>query len=367
MANATEAPFWGPEWMAASQRQWADWADWWRQHAEPDPKAPTGSQGWAEVLERWGRILSPPAPPKSSELLERLLDQSRAFLQFGEQFAAGLAESSNVFQTAEEWRRALQKLAESWGSGAEPPADAAIAAFWKLPFDTWNRTLSSASLFPGDFLEAQKPETWSRIADDLHRDLARFLSVPGLGYTREVQEQGQELVRLVIEYQRAAQAYAATFRTLSLDTLERLQGRLSDRAKQGDPITSLRGLYDLWVDSSEEAYFALVSTEAYAEAYGRMVNALMALKRHGRNIVDEVVGALGLPTRQGLATLQQRQQELRREVATLRRGVTDAGSLRAEMTQLRTDLERLRTNPARRSAPRPRRARKADHNVSEEG
>jgi class III poly(R)-hydroxyalkanoic acid synthase PhaE subunit len=81
----------------------------------------------------------------------------------------------------------------------------------------------------------------------------------------------------------------------------------------------LRALYDVWVDSSEEAYFALVATDAYAEAYGRMVNKLMALKKHGRNMVDEVVGAMGLPTGHGLNTLHQRQQELRREVVALRR------------------------------------------------
>ena len=210
-------------------------------------------------------------------------------------------------------------------------------------------TVSSASILPGDFLESHKPEAWSGLAEGLHQNVTRFLSVPALGYTREVQEQGQELGRLSLEYQRAVQAYVLTFRDLALQTLDRLQRRLAERADRRDPVTSLRGLYDLWVEASEEVYLEVVSTDAYAQAYGRMVNALMALKNHGRNIVDEGVGAMGLPTRRSLSTLQQRQQELRREVVALRR----------ELAELRVAREDGKPRADRgEGAPRPRRRAK---------
>jgi class III poly(R)-hydroxyalkanoic acid synthase PhaE subunit len=360
MADAPNAPLWGTEWIEANQRYWDAWTQLW------PPSAEAGSSGrrppeppWDQAMERWWRIMSPPTPPSSRELIERLLEQGKTFLRFGEELTASMARAGGAFQSQDDWQRALRTIAESWQAGFNQSAgDAGFATFWNLPFDTWSRTASAASVFPGDFLESHKPETWGRFADGLHRNMERFLSVPALGYTREVQEQGQEMVRLTLEYHRALQAYSMAFRDLATETLGRLQKRLAERAEQQDPVTSLRGFYDVWVDCSEEAYLELVSTDSYAEVYGRMVNALMALKHHGRNLVDEAVGAMGLPTRHGLNTLQQRQQELRREVVALRRELAAMRSVREELAALRREVDGRKPKPPAGAKSRPRAAAK---------
>ena len=346
MADTSTSPPWGDNWLEANQRYWDAWTRLWDKPAERPVPGPQPDPGWAEAADRWWKVMTPPVPPSSRELFDRLLEQGKTFLRFSEALTASTKQAGGAFHSQEEWQRALRTIAEHWQAGfGQPPADPGFAAFWKLPFDTWSRTASSASMFPGDFLESQKPESWGgRFADGLHRDMERFLSVPALGYTREAQEQGQEMVRLGLEYQRAVQAYGMAFRNLGTETFNRLQQRLADRAERREPVTTLRGLYDLWVDAAEEAYLELVSTESYAEVYGRMVNALMAVKHHGRNMVDEAVGAMGLPTRHGLSTLQRRQQELRREVTALRR-----------------ELEALRPQPSQATAPRPRGGKRKPH------
>jgi hypothetical protein len=65
-------------------------------------------------------------------------------------------------------------------------------------------------------------------------------------------------------------------------------------------------------------------TDEYAAIYGRLVNALMALKHHSQNLVDEAVGAANLPTRRGMTTLQCRQQEVRRQIVALRSELGEA-------------------------------------------
>jgi poly[(R)-3-hydroxyalkanoate] polymerase subunit PhaE len=357
MADAPDAPAWGTEWIEANQRYWDAWTNLWPPSSVPSSSAADAPTiPWAEALEQWRKLMSPPTPPSSRELMEHLMEQGKAFLRFAQALSSSAARPGSAFQSPDEWRLALRAIAESWQAGfARPAGDGGFAAFWNLPFDTWSRTVSTASVFPGDFLESHKPETWGKFADGLHRDLERFLSVPALGYTREVQEQGQEMVRLALEYHRALQAYGMAFRDLGMDALNRLQRRLAERR---EPITTLRGLYDLWVDCSEEAYLELVSTDSYAEVYGRMVNALMALKHHGRNMVDEVVGAMGMPTRHGLNTLQQRQQELRREVVALRRELAVVRSVQGELAELRRELESLKAKAPPGGSSRPRAAAK---------
>jgi hypothetical protein len=60
-------------------------------------------------------------------------------------------------------------------------------------------------------------------------------------------------------------------------------------------------------------------------------------------MVDEIVGALGMPTRRGLSTLQRRQQELQREIVALRRELGEARSLRGEVAGLQRELQALRS------------------------
>jgi polyhydroxyalkanoate synthase subunit PhaE len=317
VVDTQEAPSWGEAWVDANRRYWEAWGSVLRE--TQDSVAGSARAPWAESLEQWFKLMAPPMPPTSRDIFERLTEQAAAFQQFGEQLSATLTQ---------------------FGGSSD-----GLAAFWKLPLDTWSRTVSSASLFPGDFLESHKPDVWNTLAEGFQRNLERFLSVPALGYTREAQEEGRELIRLALEYQRALQTYTATFQSIVPDSLTRLQQRLAQRE---EPVTTLRALYDLWVDTSEEVYLELVATEDHAQAYGRMVNALMALKNHGRNLVDEIVGALGMPTRKGLNTLQRRQQELRREIVGLRRELEEARAVREELADLRRDVQALRKQTSRK-------------------
>jgi polyhydroxyalkanoate synthase subunit PhaE len=325
MAKTSAPPFEGENWAEATRQYWDAWRGLWQQGMD------AATQGTKAATST-----APPDP------FQALMDQGKLFVQLGEALAAALQRSGDALRSAEQWQQVFQTAADAWraGLGSSAPDVAGLNTAWTLPFDTWSRTFSSASLFPGDFLEQFKPETW---AGDLHKHLERFLSVPGLGYTREWQEEGQEFARLGLEYQRALQDYLTLFQQLNLDTFERLQRRLVELGEADKPITTLRGLYDTWVDSSEAAYFDLVNTEGYAETYGRLVNALMALKRHGRNMVDEVAGAMGLPTGHGMNTVQRRHQELRREVAAMRAQLAQAQAGLEEIEALRQEIERLRS------------------------
>ena len=55
----------------------------------------------------------------------------------------------------------------------------------------------------------------------------RFLSVPGVGYTRESQEQYQRLSRLLLDYQQALRDW--------VELVQTLEGLASLAGKQGDP------------------------------------------------------------------------------------------------------------------------------------
>jgi hypothetical protein len=112
------------------------------------------------------------------------------------------------------------------------------------------------------------------------------------------------------------------------------------------------------VQSCEEVYADQVRTPRYAQLHGRLVNALMALKRHQGMMVDEALGAMNMPTRAELRTLQDRVQEDRRENKRLRLEL-EALAEKVEKLGQQAVVSASAQPPARRSAGTGAPAKKA--------
>ena len=132
-----------------------------------------------------------------------------------------------------------------------------------------------------------------------------------------MQAKQRELIRLVGEYQKAHEEYSDFFSNLGERSIERLRHRLEAYRKAGEVIDSARSLYDNWVATCEEVYGEQVKTAEYARIQGRLINALMKVKRQFGIMVDDQLGTLNMPTRRELRTLQDRIQDNRREIRSL--------------------------------------------------
>jgi class III poly(R)-hydroxyalkanoic acid synthase PhaE subunit len=201
-----------------------------------------------------------------------------------------------------------------------------MMAFWEMPFDNWQRMVSSLSLVPSDLLRNMP-----------HNDgIERFLSAPGLGYMREEEGQYKQLMQRVVTYQRALSEYMQFFSNLGMLSANRLHEKVQELVDEGKQIDSARGLYDLWVSSSEEVYGEQVMTPEYAKIHGKLVNALMAVKQKLSQLVDETLGGLNMPTRRELRTLQDRLQDSRREHKALQ---AEVEVLKEQVLELRKPVK----------------------------
>jgi polyhydroxyalkanoate synthase subunit PhaE len=351
MTETAPSPSGSNEWIDLQRKYWDAWSQLCQQTLTSDLLPTDLPNPWAQALDHWWKAVAPGVPPQNQDLIKKMMEPGKSFFGISEEFTRFLGSLSEPAKSWGNWQELfLSRIGELKTTLSQTSAEGAAKAthglfpFFEMPMDTWTRTFSSASPLPGDFLQVLKPEG---LADDLHDQIGRFLSVPGVGYTREWQEQAQRGVRLLLDYERALQEYTQLLSKASIDTLERLSKKVIDRAEKGGEIKSLREIYDLWVDCCEEAYNDIVFTKEYQDAYGNLVNALMALKHHGQSMMDELVGALNMPTHKGVTTLQCRQQELRRELRDIHSRLgehvskADLEGVQAELDALRTDLDKL--------------------------
>jgi len=250
-------------------------------------------------------------PADSTGFVTKMLDQGKVYYILCEQFSKLLKKINEYSKTSEDWQAALndqfEEMKKIFIQGDTKGGVPGILGAWHmLPLDTLQRSFSSATVLPGDFLEDLKPESLEKVTD-------KFLSIPGVGYTRESQEQLQEGIRLWSNYQKVNMEYNHAMNAVSLKALDNMRIKIIGMAEHGKEINSLREIYDLLVDCGEEAYAEFTRTEMFSDLYGRLTNALMAVKNHGRHIIDEIQSGLNMPTRRGMNTLQKRQQDMRRE------------------------------------------------------
>ncbi len=322
----SDSPFWNEDWMKTQQKYWENWTEMSRKAMglEKPARSPLES-----AMDHWWQGIAPGTNDFNRDFMNKMMDQSKSFFRMAESYYQNAGESQSWLDATNRTVADLQKMfsgnMENVFSGAETAGDDALhkmMAFWEMPMDNWQRMVSSLSLVPGDVLR-NMPH---------NEGMERFLSAPGLGYMREEEGQYKKLIQRVVEYQRALAEYMRFFSNLGMLSANRLREKVQELVDEDKQIDNARGLYDLWVSSSEEVYGEQVMTPEYAKIHGKLVNALMALKQKLSLMVDESLGGFNMPTRRELRTLQDRLQESRRAYKSLQ---LEMDLLKEQMMELR--------------------------------
>jgi class III poly(R)-hydroxyalkanoic acid synthase PhaE subunit len=347
-------PFSPESWLDAQRKYWDAWIDMTRQAGGATAASQAADNPWATALEQWWKAVSPMtsgSAPLLQDFFDKLIGMGKSYFSMAERVAGMPGEGQKAGDAVSDWLDQMRKAFGAWGASLgtqQDPQMRDFMSFWDMPLDTWQRTVSSFSPFPGDVLKAVHPEGADAMAGDMREHLDRFLSMPGVGYSRESQEQYQQLARLMLDYQKAMQDYAIALSKVGVKSTDRFQEKLAEVTASGEPVSSLRAFYDLWVDACEEVYGDFAMTGEYSEMYGEMVNALMAVKHHGSLLVDEMLESMNMPTHREINTLHRRLHEMRRDYRVLR----------SEVEQLRDERQGSSAAPTARTTRKKAPARK---------
>ena len=353
MAEENTLPPFNQAWLESQKQYWEAWGKLTRETLGHGAQIPDLSQG----LDLWWKTVGQLAPEPGREVFQRFVDQGKQFLQFNEQFLKSFQDLGKVPATPEAWRTFWEQSLHNLQAGMNQLASGNTGMFnlWNPVMEQWRKAAGKLTAMPTHNWLNMPLDGYPQMGipgmDEYQRNLGKLLAMPGVGYTREWQEQSQALARLWMEHQKAYQDYNEVFSRVGVNTMKRFQDKLMSLSGGENPVSTLRELYDLWVDCAEDAYAEMVNTEEYAEANARLVNTLMAWKQEGRSMVDEVLGMMNLPTRRELDSVHKRIKEMRKH----QRAAGDA-ALHAEVAALRAELAALKgeTGDAAARKPSPR-------------
>lgn len=279
--------------FAMGKQMWDTWTGLAQEAASP------ATPSWGQPFEMFSKMASG-GGNEFGQTAEKMTAHGRQFVDFLQSLASRMAggEQLAVHDIGSLWRRAL--------GGSNPLLDALRTA------------------------TGEGARSFEKLAEDIGAMFAQARGqlmpgwdTPAFGYTREMQERWQTLLRAKSEYFEKTAAYHALLLKASQRGMEYFENKLAERSEPGRQIESARSLYDLWVDAAEEAYSEIALSPEFRGVYGEMVNAQMRLRQAVQIEVEEQTRALGMPTRTEVDGSHQKVHELQREVRALKRQLSD--------------------------------------------
>ncbi|MBU6475007.1 MAG: hypothetical protein KGQ70_03495 [Alphaproteobacteria bacterium] len=297
MANTSSAQQNG-DWFSSQKQYWDNWFEQQRNFFGAAAGPQQGPQAqWAELLQTWQKALS--GGQEADKMADvRQFQQyftraGEAYLGMLQQFYQGTGQAKPLNEMVQEWIESLKKAFAGQMDFSGMPGFPGMVAAGKDPF---------AALDPLNF----------------------FAGMPGIGYTREKQEQLNHLYQMWEAYQAKTRDYAASMAKVGLEAAQKFQDYVVHPPEGAAPLTSLKEVYAKWVDICEDIYARYAMTEEYTRLYGEVVNALMAFKKQQNKITDEVLDQFNMPTRAEADSLHKRLHALQREVAELKAALKPA-------------------------------------------
>ncbi len=324
MSDTKSTTDWSRDWQAMQQQYWNAWSDATRQAAgqTQQPNMP-----WHEGLEQWSRMFGDSG--KQSETTDRLMSSAKNYLALMQSMLGAASGKNTGAAPMRAWTDALRNGFNLPGIDASL-LNNPMAAMLKGISGHGAQGFESLSENLMPFLAQAKQEGMS------------WLNVPAFGYAREHQEHYQKMLVAFGEYQEALKNYNALILKSSQRSFGIFEDKLAERSEPGRQIDSMRALYDLWVDSAEEAYAEIALSEEFRKVYGDVVNAQTRVRAQIQQEVERIGTDLGMPTRTELNSVHKRLHDLRRKLHDA--NATDAS---AQIDALRTEVRELKQALAR--------------------
>jgi len=293
----------GSDFEALARQYWTAWGDAMRGAATPaghaaGPQAAgmqAGVKAWHDGIDWWTQLVHGKRS-EVNDVVERFNSQARSWYGQMQGVAAQFAgQNAGAGDVARAWKQALGAV----GENPFPEMFRAMRGQGQQGLDQWIEDASP-------YLDAWK------------REGASWLGMPAFGFARERQERMQALVQAQVDYQDKSSAYNALMMKSAQRAYEVFEDKLAERSEPGRQLQSARAMFDLWIDSAEEAYAEIALSPEFRKVYGELVDAQMRVRSGMQKEVEQMSEKLGMPTRSEVDSAHRKIAELERQLRRMR-------------------------------------------------
>ena len=272
-----------------ARQYWSAWGEAMRQAGMGAAPAAHATPHWQQAVDWWSQLM-PGGQSQANDAVSRFNRQASDWYGQMQQVAAQFAgQDSSAADVSQAWRRALGAN----GDNPFPDMFKAMRGKGAHGLDEW--------------LEQAKP-----YLESFQQQAQRWQQAPAFGQYREHQERWQALQQAQQDYQHQTGEFNALMMKCAQGAFEVFEDKLTAHEEPGRQITSARALFDLWIDSAEQAYAGIALSQEFREVYGALTNAQMRLRAAIQLEVEQMTGLFGMPTRTEIDSAHRKIAEMER-------------------------------------------------------
>jgi class III poly(R)-hydroxyalkanoic acid synthase PhaE subunit len=239
----------------------------------------------------------------------------------------GMAPALEHFnRQSRDWLAQMQQVAAQFVGRDHSAAD--VSKAWRDAFGGSHPFAGLIDGMRGPGLEnfMQWSETTAPWLAGMRNEAMKSLGMPAFGFTREHQERLQALGQAQLRLQSAQDSYGKLLADISKQAFDRFESKLIEREEPGRQLSSVRALFDLWVDAAEDAWAQAALAPEYRRAFGELANAQMQLRSTAQAIGEQTATQLGMPGRTELDSAHRKIAELDRQLRRMQRTAAHVAS-----------------------------------------
>ena len=275
---------------AMARQYWSAWGDAMRQGGMAGAAPPQPARQWQQAVDWWSHLL-PEGRSQANDAVGRFNQQASQWFGQMQQVAAQFAGRDNSARdVGQAWRQAM---------GANGDGN---------PFpDLFKAMRGPGAHGMDEWLDQVKP-----YLEGFQQQSQRWQQLPAFGQYREHQERWQALQLAQQEYQQQSEVFNALMLKCAQRAFEVFEDKLIAHEEPGRQITSARALFDLWIDSAEQAYAVIALSAEFRKVQGALTNAQMRLRAAIQLEVEHMTALFGMPTRTEVDSAHRKVADLER-------------------------------------------------------
>jgi poly[(R)-3-hydroxyalkanoate] polymerase subunit PhaE len=235
------------------------------------------------------------------------------------------------------WSENQKSLFDAWVQGKPPPMAfrgeapptgdpmkqaAEISELMRQSMEQWAEAAKSAwgkkgGLDADSIKQFFDPAEWKRAGSHFDMGLEKLTEGPTYATLWDLDRKTLALQKLWVERAKAVETYWEIVQRAWGKALERFTKAMADA--KGEPITSGRGMLDLWLATANKALVEMHRSEEFLEAQRMMTRSSTEYRLAEREIAEAFCEQHHIPTRTEVDELQKTVAELRRELRALKK------------------------------------------------
>lgn len=167
-------------------------------------------------------------------------------------------------------------------------------------------------------------KTFHSLFNAFDSTIGRIFHVPPVGKDREKIELLLRGIDELSVYTAKNIEYQHTMYLTGMTAMEKVVEKLAEKLKSGEEIKQFDEFFDIWIDVSEQSYYALFKTEEFSKLQGELLDAALTVKKSFAKIMEFYLQDFPIVLRSEVEDLYQTVYDLKKRLKKLEKQNNEA-------------------------------------------